>query len=544
VTGGIDALGIDLAGRFRDILRANTAVVERLDLEVVLRRVVESSMELVGARYGALGVIGTNGHLERFIHVGMPADAVDRIGHLPRGEGILGAVIEDARPIRLARVQDDPRSAGFPAGHPPMAAFLGVPIRVGAQVYGNLYLTDSSSGAFSQDDEDLVVALAATAGVAIENARLYDTARTREAWSATTADVMAAMLDVAEEDVLDVIAERVAELLEAHLVVVAVPYGERELRIETARGPDAASVRGRTYPLEGTLSEQALASRRAASVESQPEGERFEWQPSVGPTVAIPLLLGEEPLGVLSVSRGEDGSPFTDADLEMAFTFASQASIAIEIVRGRDDRFRLERTEDRARIARDLHDRVIQRLFAAGLYLQGISSTLPPETAAAVDEQIDMIDAAIRDIRTIVFALDTRPHQSLRGARARLLAVVSEASAPGGPTPRIVFSGPLDSVVPPDVAEDLAAVLRECLSNVVRHAHATHTDVEVSVHQGTVVLRVDDDGRGIPPVVDGSGLANIAERARLRGGRCDVGPRPGGGTRVEWHVPVSDGTRS
>jgi len=201
--------------RLRDLQRASTTVIERLDLEVVLRRIVEAAMTLVDARYGALGVIAPDGDgLERFIHVGVDEATVAHIGHLPQGKGLLGSVIADRAPIRLEHLTDDPRSVGFPVRHPAMDSFLGVPIRVGDDVYGNLYLTQGTRGPFTADDEELVVALAATAGIAIENARLYDTARAREVWSATTADVMAAMLDATGEDVLEVIAEHVGALID------------------------------------------------------------------------------------------------------------------------------------------------------------------------------------------------------------------------------------------------------------------------------------------------------------------------------------------
>ncbi len=402
--------------RLRDLLRASTIVVERLDLETVLRRIVESAMALVDARYGALGVIAPDGAgLERFIHVGVDSSTVAHIGHLPTGKGLLGAVIDDRAPIRLEHLADDARSVGFPGHHPAMDAFLGVPIRVGDQVYGNLYLTEPTGRSFTAQDEELVVALAATAGIAIENARLYDTARAREAWSATTADVMAAMLEATGDDVLDVIAEHVGALIDVDLVAVAVPQGEEEFRVTTVRGVNADRWRGRVFAGAGTLASRALAARRAASVDHQEPV--FDGQPALGPTVAIPLFAGDEPLGVLTVSRHPHGPAFTDADVDMAFAFAGQAGVAIEVVRAREDRRRLEITRDRARIARDLHDHVIQRLFGAGLSLQAVSATVDAAAAAEIETQVDAVDAAIKDIRTAIFALgagDRRQSQTRR----------------------------------------------------------------------------------------------------------------------------------
>ncbi|HEX5728775.1 GAF domain-containing protein [Microbacterium sp.] len=525
-------------GRLNDLLRASTSVVERLDLEVVLRRIVEAGMTLVGARYGALGVISREGGLERFIHVGIDRTTADAIGHLPTGRGVLGAVIADREPIRLEHLSDDPRSAGFPQHHPSMDSFLGVPVRVGDQVYGNLYLTEGDHGPFTVDDQELIVALAATAGIAIENARLYDVAKTREAWNATIADVMSAMLDVSGENVLDVIAERVAALIDAELVAVATPHGEDQLELSTVYGPGAEVLRGRTYPAAGTLTARALASRQAVSIDGQPAAAMFDWQPGLGPTVAIPLFAGDEPLGVLTVSRQSEGPTFTTADLEMAFAFAAHASIALEIVRAREDRRRLETTRDRARIARDLHDHVIQRLFGAGLALQGVSSLLDADSSAAIETQIDVIDATIKDIRTIVFALSTGERPGVKRLRDRLLDVAADVADSWPTPPRLSFAGALDSLISPGLADDLVAVLRELLTNIVKHARADTVEVAVSMADDVVELIVEDDGVGVSGSARRSGLANISARALLRGGGSEVTSRPGGGTRVRWHAPI------
>jgi signal transduction histidine kinase len=526
--------------RLRDLLRATTTVVERLDLEVVLRRIVEAAMALVDARYGALGVIAPDGNgLERFIHVGVDPQTVAHIGHLPAGKGLLGAVIADHAPIRLEHLTADPRSVGLPAHHPDMDSFLGVPIRVGDQVYGNLYLTQGARAAFTADDEELVVALAATAGIAIENARLYDITRAREAWSATTADVMAAMLEATGEDVLEVIAEHVGSLIDVDLVAVVVPHGDDEFRVTTVRGNSAGQWRGQVIPAAGTLASRALATRRAASVDGQTG--LFEGQRDLGPTVAIPLFAGEEPLGVLTVSRRPHAPAFTAVDLDMAFAFAGQAGVAIEVVRAREDRRRLDLARDRARIARDLHDHVIQRLFGAGLSLQAVSATADAETSAAIETQVDAVDAAIKDIRTVIFALGSGDRAQSRRPRDRMLNVVSELSTGMPVTPRITFAGPLDSLVSAALADELAAVLRECLTNVAKHAHAQTVEIDLSIAAGVVTLRVEDDGTGIPPSVPLSGLANLTERATLLDGTCTIAQRTGGGTRITWAVPAEFG---
>jgi signal transduction histidine kinase len=354
----------------------------------------------------------------------------------------------------------------------------------------------------------------------------------------TTADVMAAMLEVTGESVLEVIAEHVGALIDVDLVVVAVPHGHDELRVTAVRGPEAATLQGAVFPAAGTLAARALATQKAASVVGEADQAPVDWQPGSGPTVAIPLYSGEEPLGVLTISRRLGAHPFTDADLEMAFAFAAQASVAIEVVRAREDRRRLDTSRDRARIARDLHDHVIQRLFGAGLSLQAVSATVDEEASVAIEQQIDTIDAAIKDIRTAVFALGAGERGREKRTRDRLLDVVSETSGGLPSSPRITFSGPLDSLVQRSLADDLVAVLRECLTNTIRHAAAQTVEAGVGITDGRVTIWVQDDGRGIPDDAVLSGLANLTERAVHRGGECTISSAAGNGTRIEWSVPA------
>lgn len=526
----------------QDLLTASTSVVEELDLEVVLRRIVEAAMTLSDARYGALGVIGVDGGLERFIHVGLDAETTAAIGHLPTGRGVLGAVITDRAPIRLEHLGDDPRSVGFPAQHPAMESFLGVPIRVRDEVYGNLYLAESNTRSFSDEDQRLIVALAATAGIAIENARLYEQARTRELWNATIADVMSAMLDVSGENVLDVIAERVAAFIDADLVAVIVPHHD-QMQLAAVSGAEATSLRGRTYPAEDSLASRAIAERRAVSIRGFSTRALDAW-PDTGPTVAIPLITAGETLGVLTISRRPEAVDFSAAELDSAFAFAEQASIALEVVRSRELRRSQETAHDRARIARDLHDRVIQRLFGAGLALQSVASLTGGEPSAIIEAQIDAIDEAIKDIRTIIFALGSTRRPGRIGVRDRLLGVIGEVTGSWHVPPRISFAGPLDSLITSALADDLVSILRELLTNIVKHAHATRVQIEVSVADEHVTVVVEDDGVGISSPTTGHGLTNLEDRAALRSGRSTITRPSGGGTRVEWIVPLGSEDRS
>lgn len=527
--------------RLRRLLDVVPHVIGELDLGQVLDRIVHAAVDLVDARWGALGVIGTDGGLERFVHVGMAPPEVTAIGHLPDGHGLLGAVIDSGEAIRLAHLAEDPRSVGFPDHHPGMDAFLGVPIRIRDRVFGNLYLTNHDGGPeFSDEDERLVSSLAAVAAIAIDNARLFEESSRRERWSTALAEVTAALLSEDTVDILAVLAERVASVIDSELVCVIVADGSDDgqpmLRVDTARGVGADELIGRRYPAAGTLSGRAMASGTIASLDADDHRDSVVRD---GPSaaMALPVRAGDQMLGALTVYRAAEAPRFTDAERSMAAEFAQQAGVAIELTRGRADRQRLVLVEDRSRIARDLHDHVIQRLFGTGLALQAIGAR-NPAAADAIAAQVDAIDAAIGEIRTAIFALAPRPGSG--GAlRHRLLDVATEA-APGLANPPLVtFSGPVDLLVVGDLADDVLAVVRESLANAARHARATRVEVSVAADDDQVVVTVDDDGVGIPDAMErASGTRNLDDRARRRGGHYELTTRSEGGTRARWSAPV------
>ncbi|ROP58664.1 GAF domain-containing protein [Curtobacterium sp. PhB115] len=529
-------------GRLRHLLTANRRIVEHLDLEDTLQAVVRASVELVGAQYGALGVIAPEGTtLERFIHVGMDPAVVARMGLPPQGQGLLGAVVREHTAIQIDSIAADPRSAGFPEGHPPMEGFLGVPVRVRDTVYGNLYLTNPSRGRFTNEDEELVEALAATAGVAIDNARLFDEVRQRERWTTAAAEVSAALVgDETLEDVLTLIADRVIAFVDAVLVCVVERRSDPEMiHVAVAVGTGATGVQGRQYPAAGSLAARAMAT---GSVITDPTGANlpsYEWAPPLGPTLAVPLRDGSAPLGALLISRAPEARPFSGLEVEMADEFGRQTSVALAVARGRKDRRLLERADDRSRIARDLHDHVIQRLFAAGLSLQATAQRAPEELRDRIDAQITTIDEAIGEIRTAVFALGTPERHGPRSTRDRLLDIVAELSPALTTPPRIAFTGPVDTILTGDLALDVTAVVRESLANVARHAPEASCRIDVAVSDDTVRVVVEDDGPGPGDRSRRSGTANLAARARLRGGAYELEERPTGGTRVVWVAPVN-----
>ncbi|GAA0919084.1 GAF domain-containing protein [Pseudonocardia zijingensis] len=531
-------------GRLRGLLRANQLVIGGLDLPAVLRRIVEAARDLVGARYAALGVIAPAGGLAEFVHTGMPDDVVSLIGHLPQGKGLLGALIDDPRPIRLARITDDERSAGFPPGHPPMTSFLGVPIRIRDEVFGNLYLTESVRGAFSAEDEDLCTAIAATAAVAIDNARLYEAARTRGEWLEASATITRQLLSADSEDEhtpLQLIAERCLEVAGADLVAVALPGEPGELRIQEVADSGEERLRGVRVPVAGSLLGRVFTTGRPLRVpQVGDEAERAALSAvkvDVGPVLVVPLLGSGGPRGVLAAVRERARTGFTDTDLDMAGSFANQAAIAIELAEARAEQQRAAMLDERDRIAADLHDQVIQRLFAAGLSLQSVAMGLGPgRPAERILATVADLDATISQIRTTIFELHDQRTSAAGGLRARLVDVASDAAMALGFDPGIRFEGPVDTL-PTEVAEDLVAVLREALANVARHARAENASAELVVREDEVTLCVHDDGIGISAPPRASGLANMRRRAERHDGRCEVTARDSGGTTVHWSIP-------
>lgn len=533
-------------GRLRGLLRANRAIAGNLELPVVLRHIVEAACELVGARYGALGVIGPDGGLDQFIHVGMPPDLVERIGHLPEGKGVLGALIEDPRAIRLSRIADHPRSVGFPAGHPPMSSFLGVPIMVRNRVFGNLYLAEGRDGEFSDDDEELVLSLATSAAVAIENADLYSTSRQREAGLRASTEMTQQLLADTGDDPLQTIAERALRMSDADMVSLILPVDDRRLMVEVAVGDGADQLVTSTFDRAGTLAGQAIDTRRPVMTNDLAKSGGWEMDATmllaagpVGAAMALPLTGFHGPRGALVITRHCGRPAFDEIDLDVATTFAGHAAVALELSDARSDQQKMLLLEDRDRIARDLHDHVIQRLFAAGLSVQSVANSVgEAATRERLARVIEDVDDTIRQIRTTIFEL--RGSTVVGGTiRTRLLDVVGDARPMLGFDPHVRFGGPVDSAVPEDLVDDVTAVLREALTNVARHAQAKSAIVEITATVSRIDVSIEDDGIGMSGGAARSGLANLEYRATEHGGSLDVLPAPDGGTQVRWSVPFS-----
>ncbi|MFB7667717.1 GAF domain-containing protein [Kitasatospora sp. NPDC056138] len=533
--------------RIHSLLEAVLAVGRDLELAQALRHIVEAAVSLVDAEYGALGVIGEDQRLSQFIPVGVTGEQVERIGPLPSGHGLLGELIRHPVPLRLSRISEHPSSYGFPAGHPPMHSFLGVPIRVRDRVFGNLYLTEKRGGVeFDAEDESVLATLAVAAGVAIDNARLYAQARQRERWLAASAEITGSLLSGScEQEVLDLLVTRASEIAGADLAVVALLLpGSDELQVRFAVGLGERQHSGLVLPLEGSFMGAAARSGEPVVSTDVQTDQRItagppRWQ-GLGPAVAVPIGTAEHGVrGVLMLARAT-GAPLFDGDESGPLLgFAGQAALAMELAERRRESEQIVLLKERDRIARDLHDLAIQRLFATGMTLQGALRFIDhPEAADRVLRAIDDLDETARTIRATIFGLRIREAgPAAKGLRARVVEVVERAATVLGFTPGLRMSGLLDVTVPPRIADETIAVLEEALSNVARHAGAGR--VEVSLSAGAeLAVTVTDDGVGLPEGGRRSGLANLAERAAALGGSFDAHALPHGGTELLWRVPL------
>jgi signal transduction histidine kinase len=551
----LDDLLTELQGRLQTVLATRDrvyalleAVVQvgrSLDLETALKQIVEAAVVLVRARYGALGVIGDGGRLAEFIPVGLDDAEIAAIHHWPEGRGLLGALISDPRPLRLPDISASPQSYGFPPGHPPMRSFLGVPVRIRDEVYGNLYLTGKEGDAqFDEEDEALLVALAAAAGVAVDNARLYEDARRQQRWLRASGDVTRRLLSgAATDDVLAELTRQALEMSGADLVTLALPTPDhRNLVIQHIAGEGAGAALGLVLPIAASVFGEVLATGEAVMVDDFGHDDRValaarEHMP-LGPAIVLPLGAPGDVRGVFTVGRGHGAMPLAAEAVEMVTTFAAQAGIALELAEHRRDAERFAVLQDRDRIARDLHDLVIQRLYATGMSLQGAMPLIArPEASERVSSAVDALDETIREIRSTIFSLQARGDVKQHGLRAKILDVVEEMTAALGFAPALRLVGPLDDQVPADVGGDLLSALREAMSNAARHAGASRVAVAVEIGSD-LVLRVTDNGTGIGPGARRSGLANLAHRAEGLGGRLQVATAEGGGTELDWRVPV------
>jgi two-component system sensor histidine kinase DevS len=512
------------------LIDAMLAVTTGLDLEQTLHTIVHTAMNLVDARYGALGVIGTDAQpsLERFVYEGINDAGRDLIGPLPSGHGVLGLLFNSPEPVRVEDLSRHPASVGFPPHHPPMRTFLGVPIRIRDQVYGNLYLTEKAGGeTFSEDDEILVLALAGAAGIAIDNARLYQAARTQQLWIEATRDISTDLL--AGDDPAMVhgqIVDKAVTLTGGTFSFLALHDNLDFLEVAASTPTELV---GRRIPIAGTTTGLCFTDRIPLRVDSYDDLDDL----AVGsPAMILPL---REPLTVTGVlvCVAPPGPGFTEAQLTMTSAFADQAGLALHLADAQRRMRELDLLTDRDRIARDLHDHVIQRLFAVGLSLQGALSAAKADSSRRITGALDDLQDVVHEIRTAIFDLHGGTVTRLR---QRLEQAVARMTADSPVRPALHISGPL-SVVEASLADHAEAVMREAVSNVVRHAGASAVTISVTVDDD-LTITVSDDGGGIGGDITRSGLANLASRADQCGGHFEIGESPTGGARLVWSAPL------
>ena len=525
------------------LLGAVVSMTEDLSLEAVLDRLVQSACELVGARYGALGVIGDDQQLSHFITVGIDDEGARVIGDLPTGHGVLGELIREPKPLRLHDLGEHPIAVGFPPKHPPMGTFLGVPVRVRDEVFGNLYLTEKIGDQdFTGEDEDLAVALAAAAGVAIQNAKLFDDSKRRQRWLEAGMEVSDSLKDQPRSDTenLDMIAERALKASSSVLAMIASSGADGVIRCRTSVGAQSVP-RGEELPAAAILSEvletgESMALGDPLQVFDPTSAEKL------GPVLVA--ALGSNSDGhresVLVLARASGGVRYTDVDIEQSTVFASRIGLTLDLLKANQLREEHALFIDRERIAADLHDLVIQRLFAAGLSIQGLRryTSDPAAHERRIAGITGELDDCIHQLRDTIYSLQARePDRELLSGR--VLRAVHEAANAAGFSPRIQLSGPVDDAVGDDVAEQLLRVLHESVSNAVRHSGSEDISVLLAAQEGEVVLTVRDHGRGFKDPERVSGLNNMKNRAAQVGGTCIIDSVPGKGTSVTWAAPTA-----
>jgi signal transduction histidine kinase len=528
--------------RLDGLVDAMLVVTSGLDLDSTLRTIVHTAIELIDARYGALGVRGTDHELIEFIYEGIDEPTREKIGPLPQGRGVLGVLIDEPTPIRLDHIDDHPASVGFPPNHPPMRTFLGVPVRIRDEVYGNLYLTEKATGLpFSEDDEVLAQALAAAAGIAIDNARLYEQSQTRQQWIEATRDIATQLLAGTDPaQVFRLVADEALKLTDAEVAVVAVPADDdipsadiRELVVVEIASAHATPPAAQPIPIGGTSIGEAFLQRTPGRLDLI--DVELGVLDHAGPALVLPLRAVDTVAGVVITLRQKGAQPFTEEQLDMMAAFADQAAVAWQLASTQRQMRELDVLTDRDRIARDLHDHVIQRLFAVGLALQGtISRARPSEVQRRLVNSVDDLQGVIQEIRTAIFDLHGAPTETIR-LRQRLDEAIAQFATPKVRT-TVQFIGPL-TVVDAALADHAEAVVREAVSNVIRHADATELSLSVRV-ENDLCIEVSDNGHGITGPITESGLSNLRERAESVGGTFTIEDAAGRGTVLRWSAPL------
>jgi signal transduction histidine kinase len=536
--------------RSRALVDAGIALSSELSLDALLSKLAETAAELTGARYAALGVIDRTGQmLERFVTYGIDAEAQAAIGGLPRGRGILGVLIRDARPLLLDDIADDPRSVGFPPNHPPMKTFLGVPILLRGVAYGNLYLTEKAGGEpFTDDDKEIAQLLAAQAAVSVENARLYESStrwlRQLESLN-EIGNALASELEL--EPLLDLVARRLRELVDARFVLIALPDPSRSLRIAAADGDGTYGLVGMSLELDGSKAGRVLERGRSERVDEVLEDPEVDQQAArrlgVRSGIYVPLLVQNRAIGVL-IAHDKNGpdSRFGDDDVRLAETLAARAAVAVDLSErvSRDALRRVVSAQEleRKRLARELHDETGQALTSMLLGLKTMEEAKSEaDVRAAAAALRELVVGTLQDVRRL--AVELRPKAlddfGLQAALERLSETFAEQTGIA-----LEVEARLAGRLPSEVETALYRIVQEALTNVVKHAHAQRVSIVLMRKDGSVAALIEDDGRGIEPGSDGGGLGLVGmrERVSLLGGRLTVESAAERGTSVVAEIPL------
>jgi signal transduction histidine kinase len=550
---GLGQRGLDelLAARdqMEQLLRVIVEIGSDLDLDATLRRIVRSARDLTSAPYGALAIRDSGGTLISFVHQGIDAKRAHQIGPLPVGKGVLSISLLDTPALRLNDLTKHPAAVGFPDQHPPMQAFLGVPITIRGTVFGSLYLAhDDPARTFSEPDELAARALAFAAAVAIDNAQVFERERASVKWLDASREITTALLSNVEpsRSPLQLIAERACALTEAEQAIVLVPV-DADLTIDeidtlvvsAAVGRNAAEVLGQRVPVDGSTSGSVFRSGTPLITEALSYPIHAFTDVGQRPAIVMPLRTHDEVAGVIAVARSADQPPFDSDYLDLVSDFATHAALALMLASGREHARQLTIVAERERIAHDLHDHVIQRLFAAGMDLQGtVARVRSSEISDRLNRTLDDLQTIIEEIRTTIFQLKS-PLGTDGDFRNRIQRVVADLTENRDIATTVRMHGPM-AAVEGELAEHAEAVTAEAVSNAVRHSGASRLNVEVRVDD-MLTVDISDNGRGIP--VDNSrssGLANMSYRAVQVGGSCEISRPSEGGTRVRWTAPLAD----
>lgn len=532
--------------RLRRLVDANRSIVREVSLPAVLRRIVDAARDLTGARYAALAVLGEDGAVAEFLWSGLSDESAAALGRKPDGHGVLGSMLHDHAVVRIADVSRHEEFTGFPDGHPEVRSFLGVPIQLPDAVVGTLYLADRELGEFTAEDEDLMLGLAAPAGIAIRNAQLCEECRRRLDWLRARAAVSRHIVADDLTRAVDTITAGVRRLADADTVRLVRRCDDHTMEVIAAAGTGADRVRGTRYQRADSVADAAVQNGSGllvSGLDGRPEaGLDPGPEPGAGPLMALPLMAlprsGERGVtGALLVGRQRSGRPFTAMDLELADGFAAAAVVALEVAEGRSAEQRLAVFEDRDRVARDLHDHVIQRLFAVGLRVQTLIEAVPDAaTQARLADIIGDVDETIRSLRDAISTLRRPPAAGLE----QTLRSAVEAVTPTLPIrPGLVLAGPLHRVQDPALMLDVEAVVLEGLGNVGRHAGVSWAEVRVEATTDRLEVCIRDDGCGTVADCEHGGLANLRRRAQQHGGTSTVTCPQNGGTNLSWTIPVT-----